>query len=760
MTNGFIKNYRSYRKYYLAILFAVVLILMPMYPAKAFSAGWFGIGSLAYDAVVNIFAYVTFIIFTITGRIIALLIIGLQIVINIPVYPDKGIAVIDESWKIMRNFANMFFIVALIMMAFATIFDVVPGLSKYNARALFGKFLFTALLINFSLVLGVLVIQGTQVLNNTFLIAMGDMSGRLGQNLNPANLITPDRTTFSTAFQSVDQQVSGTLITLIFSLVLMFTFLFSLLTAFIFALIRIPILWALLIVSPIAWILNIFPAGEGTFKKWWHTFIGWNMFLPIFLFFLYFGLYFLNNQEAVIAAIAKQSANQSLGTGVPNFFQLLFFYVLAAIFLIGGTIVAMKASMFSGTGVVGIAKWSKGVAARRLGLTAAGGAAKQRLAQIQEEGLPGKFGALYGGKYGLEQQTGGFAQRFGVRGAEIKNQKAFIERAGKDYTDFERQYQNGQITEEQVVSRAKQFDATDPRGFAYRKLAAKIGQLDNDTFTSTLTQLSKNPLAAEDFAKTAKESKFSKMKGKDLARMAAAESGVDVSVDPLTGVTTSTPYDYTSLRSSVAARREMFRYVLTDKKAMTVLKDEQIKAGIGVFGGHTTAEGKEFLKEVGKINPAFAVEYNLDATHNQDLVDDAKDGFNTAHGRMPTAGPAGDFELRTHMFGGFLRSGDIKDVTGIKITTIENNPEFRESLKTYISQFGTDRARRSYVQQLERTLLNTPGGDRKWDLLRNGRGVPTDPNYIPPTIGDHYDNVTLHPRRSLVPPAGVTPPLG
>ena len=187
--------------------------------------------------------------------------------------------------------------------------------------------------------------------------------------------------------------------------------------------------------------------------------------------------------------------------------------------------VAMKASMFSGTGVVGVAKWGRGVAARRLGLTAAGGAAQQRLDQIKEEGLPGRLGALYGGKYGLEQQTGGFAQGFGVRGAEIKNQRAFVDRAGKDFADFERQYQNGQITEADIVSRAKQFDATDPRGFAYRKLAAKIGQLDNDTFTSTLTQLSKNPLAAEDFAKTAKDSKFSKMKGPDLARMAAAESG-------------------------------------------------------------------------------------------------------------------------------------------------------------------------------------------------------------------------------------------
>ena len=683
MTN---KNFKKYSKYYLAIIFAVVLALFPTHPAKACILGW----DLISGCILEGTSYFVYLIFTIVGKGITALAGTLQWVINLPVYPADGqrIAVIDESWKIMRDFANMFFIVALIVMAFATIFDVLPGAAKYNARALFGKFLLTALLINFSLVLGVMVIQGTQVLNNTFLTSIGDMSGRLGQGLNPSLLFPKTGATTTTA-QAVDQGLFGMLIQLVFALVLAFTFLFSLLTATVFAFVRIPIIWALLVVSPIAWILNIFPGGEGMFKKWWSTFIGWNMFLPIFLFFLYFGLYFLQGQDAVIKAIAGSTGTGNIfGDTVTSFtFQMLFMYVMAGIFLIGGTMAAMKASMFSGTGVVGIASWSRGIAARRLGLTQAGTAAKERWKQVQEEGLPGKFGKLYGGQYGQDQETGVWAKRFGVRGAEIKNQKAFVDRAGKDYQDFERQYQNGQIDEKEVAKRAMQFAATDPRGYAYRKLAAKIGQLDPEgkILTTTLQQLSKNPLAAEDFTKSASEGKFSKMKGKDLARMASAESGPG--------------YDYSSLKGSVAARREMFRYVLTDKKAMTGLEDGQIEAGISVFGGHTTAEGKNFLKEIGKINPAFSVKYNLDTARNPDLVDDSKDGFNKAYGVMPTPGPSGNwddsFELRTHVFGGFLRSGDKKDVAGIKLSTFQDNPEFREALKTYISQFSTDRARRN-----------------------------------------------------------------
>lgn len=709
----------------LSLLFIVIatsaFVLLPINPVNA---GW-----LAEWTFEHTFGYALFVMFSIAGKMIGALATLLNWAIHIPVYPDGGIAVINKSWEIMRNFANMFFILALIIMAFATIFDVLPGAAKYNARALFGKFLFTALLINFSLVLGVMVIQGTQVLSNTFLTAIGDMANRLGQDLNPSQLL-PNESSVTAAI-SLDAAVFGTLSTLIFSIVLIFTYLFSILTALIFTFIRIPILWALLIVSPIAWIMNIFPAGEGTFKKWWSLFIGWNMFLPIYLFFLYFGLYFLSDQKNIIQSIASEVSTAQIGESLPFSLQLVFFYVMTAIFMIGGTIVAMKASMFSGTGVVGIAKWSRGIAARRLGLTAAGTAALQLKKQVQEEGLPGRFGKLYGGDYGLAQQTGRFGARFGVRGAELANQKAFVDRAGKDYTDFERQYQNGQITEEQVVTRAKQFDATDPRGFAYRKLAAKIGQLDNDTFTSTLTQLSKNPLAAEDFAKTAGASKFSKMKGPDLAKMAAAEKGVD----PKTGIA----YDYTSLRGSVAARREMFRYVQTDPKAASGLSATQFETGLGLFGGHTTADGKAYMKEIAKVSPDYVMNYNLDSVRNPDVRKEAEEGFEKANG----SAPVNDFQLKTHVLGGSLKSGDIKDTASINVR-VWGTDEFKEALKLYIGQLrGVAQVR--YVNRLEQALLNTLGGDKKIEVLYNE------------ILGPTYTKAGA--TRGRVPPSATTPKL-
>ena len=139
------------------------------------------------------------------------------------------------------------------------------------------------------------------------------------------------------------------------------------------------------------------------------------MFLPIFLFFLYFALYFLQNHGAVMAAVANQTKDRPIA-GLETF-QTIFYYVLASVFLIGGTITAMKASMFSGTGVVSVAKWSRGVAARRLGITGAQMAAREKLA---------KYRGAKAARRSLRRTTDwswSSPRYLGVRGGNLKHRK-------------------------------------------------------------------------------------------------------------------------------------------------------------------------------------------------------------------------------------------------------------------------------------------------------------------------------------------------
>jgi len=102
--------------------------------------------------------------------------------------------------------------------------------------------------------------------------------------------------------------------------------------------------------------------------------------------------------------------------------------------LIGGTIVAMKASMFSGTGVVGVAGWARKVALRTPlpggSYAARQEAWKQKYEQVKEKGLPGFGQKIYGGErgYQLDVQRAAGRGPFAVsgaleKGAEIEKEK-------------------------------------------------------------------------------------------------------------------------------------------------------------------------------------------------------------------------------------------------------------------------------------------------------------------------------------------------
>jgi len=288
----------------LVLIALIVGVLLPVFNA---SAELFGIGSIAYSAANTIFGATLLFMFTIVGKLIAVMAVMLGWVLNIRVYTN--IPVIEESWKIMRDFANMLFIIALIVMAYGTIFNI----RGYDFRSLIPKFLIAALLINFSLVIGGLIIDATQVLNNTFLLAMGDISGSLGQGLNPAELL-PDAAQLSGAQQAdaIANLAFSSIITIFFSLILLLIFAVSLFVPLVFALVRIPILWILLIVSPMAWLLSIFPGTRKIYTKWWDQFLSWNLFLPYYLFFLYFGLYFLSRKDQVIAGLGQEFVYKSL----------------------------------------------------------------------------------------------------------------------------------------------------------------------------------------------------------------------------------------------------------------------------------------------------------------------------------------------------------------------------------------------------------------------------------------------------------------
>ncbi len=326
--------------------------------------------------------------------------------------------VVQESWDIVRNFANMLFIIALIVMSFGIIFNI----RGYDAKTLIARFIIAALLINFSLVIGNVMIGWTQSLSNVFLSSIGDIGARIAVGVSIADLFKQSLVQVYT----VDNRLWTETITVFINILLLSIPLFSLLVLLILTLIRIPILWALLIVSPVAWMAYILPSTNNISQRWWKEFIGWNLFLPIYLFFIYFGTFFLANQQRVISGIANQPLDGGLGTT----FQQLFFFVLVATFLIGGAKVAHGMSSAAGAGGVAAGIWARGRATARFAGSApfkygwrASGAEtvyKEAADKFKKEGFAGfeatekNLGRFYRGERGRDETAAWLGQKTGL----------------------------------------------------------------------------------------------------------------------------------------------------------------------------------------------------------------------------------------------------------------------------------------------------------------------------------------------------------
>jgi len=188
--------------------------------------------------------------------------------------------VISAGWPIVRDFANMFVVVMLIVIAMATILRI----KNYEAGKLLPRLIVAAILINFSLVICGVFIDLSNVIMREFLIgsqvnAAGNWisTAEIGAFLQTLNSAATDAPTIFAA------KVMGNIFFYIMKGIISFLFVFL----FLF---RIMALWILVLLSPLAFASAIAPGTKGMiFDKWLHNFIQW-CFIGVFgSLFLYLG---------------------------------------------------------------------------------------------------------------------------------------------------------------------------------------------------------------------------------------------------------------------------------------------------------------------------------------------------------------------------------------------------------------------------------------------------------------------------------------
>lgn len=208
---------------------------------------------------------------------------------------------------VVLGLANMGFVLAIIVMAFATIFRI----SSYAMKQTLWKLIVAAILVNFSLVIAGGIISVSNSFTDYFVTqsaTYGNLADGLAGVVNPGNVLAVSNTEDPSLWSTITSPFSYFLkfiASLVFVLILSFIILLTFFALFIMFLIRAIYLGILLILMPIIWLLWIFPATKQHWQKWWKEFIRWNFFAPVVLFFIYIVIATGKAMNDKVAAIAN-----------------------------------------------------------------------------------------------------------------------------------------------------------------------------------------------------------------------------------------------------------------------------------------------------------------------------------------------------------------------------------------------------------------------------------------------------------------------
>jgi hypothetical protein len=276
----------------------------------------------------------------------------------------SGACVIDIGWDFTRDLANMFFILAMVVIAFATIL----GQETYGMRRTLPLLIIIALLVNFSQLIVGAIVDVSQVLINFFTSEVGGFVKTLKTSFTwftnwALGIFKPGITiNFMAQIGSLAQGLA----ILVFNIIA--TIVFSLLFAIFF--LRIPMLWLLTILAPIAFVTYIFPFTKNLplpgFNKWLDQVLKWAFIGFFALFFVYLAHLLLGSLVGETLRLPTVSAAEDFWNedfGLSSLLNELFPYAVVILFLIMGLLASFQINaMFAGgtiKGIRGAEKWAR-----------------------------------------------------------------------------------------------------------------------------------------------------------------------------------------------------------------------------------------------------------------------------------------------------------------------------------------------------------------------------------------------------------------
>ncbi|MBI4135244.1 hypothetical protein HY477_00715 [Candidatus Uhrbacteria bacterium] len=309
-----------------------------------------------------------------------------SILIDVSSYNDfiNSLAVVN-GWVVVRDVANMFFIIVFLIIAFGTII----GKEEYHYKKLLPKLLILAVLVNFSRTITGVMIDFAQVIMLTFVNGYkAAAGGNFASMFQITELMKFSRdncqpTAGNPNAIATPVEVFGAML-LAFVMVLVSVVTVGIIVAVL--IVRIVMLWVLIVLSPIAFLAGTFPQGQKYYSQWWEEFKNNVMVGPMLAFFLWLSLVTVGGGNAgahIAPNLSQPGKNVTFSCSSVGSSEALISYILGIMMLLVG--VQMAQSM--GGAIGGIA-----------------GQGRQILSRMARAGVKGTLGAAVGAASFLERK--------------------------------------------------------------------------------------------------------------------------------------------------------------------------------------------------------------------------------------------------------------------------------------------------------------------------------------------------------------------
>ncbi|MBU0671282.1 type IV secretion system protein, partial [Patescibacteria group bacterium] len=190
-----------------------------------------------------------------------------------------------QGWEVVLNLTNMFFVLMLLIIAFATVLKI----ESYSYKKLLPTLVIVAILVNFSRIICGLAIDASQVVMKTFVDAISaNAEGGIAVMFQMNKMMELQSQPEEFQGQSINVQLllamimAGAMLTVLVIVLLIYT---------VVIISRIVIFWIATILSPIAFACAVLPATKKYFQQWLEMFSRYLIIGPIIMFFLWLALF-------------------------------------------------------------------------------------------------------------------------------------------------------------------------------------------------------------------------------------------------------------------------------------------------------------------------------------------------------------------------------------------------------------------------------------------------------------------------------------